>query len=572
MTISLIIPEKLKPIASILSQYLSPLLLWLSDLTYESLIGRDPDHLLCHLQQLLDFTELEAACADYHLLNGIGRPVNHTIPKLLRAMLVKYLYGCSLREREEKIRYHILVKWFVGYPIFAPGPDHTTLHRFEVYFYVHHPRLFFDTVLHQIDDAFPDDRRRPQLGDTFAMHADAALESLIKRLRHLTQELLIAYQAIEPEAYARLWTQLDEAALFGSAAETTECYLSTQEWRQRLLETVTAVLNCQHLIHQQPVMASVQCWLDRLDKLFGDELRLERDEDGHLLHLSLLTKRGTYRICSATDTEATIRNHGGNKKDFGYNVSVLSTVHFIREIQVDTGSRPDGDALPDVLQAQLEHQEFCPDKVIYDQAAGWGKIAHQVNKVTQGQTQLVAKPIPPKRKDGRFAPDDYDLSEDGFWLTCPNGRKTNKKYRSGSGDGDTFRFIKPQCLGCSFLKPCRGSEKTPTTPKSVFISDYRVEWEQLKAYSQTDDFKQDMKLRPHVERIIAGLVLHNDARRARFRGQDKVGFQAKMCATAYNLKRWVSLLAEKRLNKPPKKRRRFGAPLPTKGEVGLVAA
>ena len=146
MTISLIIPEKLKPIASILSQYLSPLLLWLSDLTYESLIGRDPDHLLCHLQQLLDFTELEAACADYHLLNDIGRPVNHTIPKLLRAMLVKYLYGCSLRELEEKIRYHILVKWFVGYPIFAPGPDHTTLHRFEVYFYVHHPRLFFDPV------------------------------------------------------------------------------------------------------------------------------------------------------------------------------------------------------------------------------------------------------------------------------------------------------------------------------------------------------------------------------------------------------------------------------------------
>lgn len=575
----IIIPKNLAPIAPILTQYLSPLLIWFSDLVYERLIASEHDHLLYRLHSLLDFTELETACAAYHPGNGNGRPVIHTVPQLLRAMLVKYLYGCSLRELEEKIRCHILVKWFVGYPIFAAGPDHTTLHRFEVYLYVHHARLFFDTVLRQIDAAFPNDRRQPQLGDTFALHANAALESLIQRLRHFTQELLLAYRAADPEVYARLWAQLDEAALFGSAAEKTECYLSPQEWRQRLLQTVTAILNCQHIIRQTAVAAPVQRWLDRLDKLFDDELHLELDENGQLLHLSLLTKRGTYRLCSATDPEATIRNHGGDKKDFAYNVSVLATIHFIREIQVDTGSRPDGDAIADVLQAQRENQGFCPDKLVYDKAAGWGKIVHQVDQVTDGQTQLVAYPVLPKRNPGAFTPEDFTLSADGFSLTCPNGRISTKKYRAGSGDGDSFRYIAPQCLSCPFWQPCRGSEETPTTHKSVFISDYRAEWERLKAYSQTEAFKQDMKLRPHVERIIAGLVLHNDARQARFRGIDKVAFQARMCATAYNLKRWVSLLAEKQQDKPPKKRRRFGAPLPvgavatpSRGEVGLVAA
>ena len=113
----------------------------------------------------------------------------------------------------------------------------------------------------------------------------------------------------------------------------------------------------------------------------------------------------------------------------------------------------------------------------------------------------------------------------------------------------------------------------------IFISDYREDWLALKTYSQTDAFKEDMKLRPQVERIIAGLVLHNDARRARFRGKQKVAFQAHMCATAYNLKRWVSLLRQKRLGKPSKKRKRFSAPPPiqgatakTKGGVGLMAA
>lgn len=563
-----IIPETLAPIAPIVKQNLTLLLIWLSDLVYQRLISRDSNHLLCQLDQMLDWHESESICTGYHKLNGMGSPVEHSVSRLLRAMMVKYLYGCSLRELEEKIRYNILVKWFVGYPIFANGPDHTTLHRFEMYLYIHQPRLLFDTMLRQIQAAFPGERQLAQMGDTFAMHANAALETLIQRLRHTAQELLLAYRQADPAGYARLWEQLAEAALFGSAKEKTECYLSPNEWRQRLLVTVTALLSCQHHIGQATVTPAVQSWLKRLDKILADELRIAQDEAGHLSHLAVRTKRGQYRICSATDPEATIRNHGQKKRDFGYNVSVLATTHFICEIQVDTGSRPDSEAIPDLLQSQLEHHDHSPEKLIYDQAAGFGKIAHQVHQVTDGRTQLVAKPVPSKRKAGRFAPEDYILSADGLALTCPNGRQSRRKYRSGSGDGDNFRYIAPQCLGCAFLQPCRGSEETPATPRNVFISDYRAEWEQLHAYSQTEAFKDDMQLRPQIERIIAGLVLHNDARRARFRGQEKVSFQAHMCATAYNLKRWVAILQNKR----PKKRRRFGAPPPSQAEVGLAVA
>jgi hypothetical protein len=114
-------------------------------------------------------------------------------------------------------------------------------------------------------------------------------------------------------------------------------------------------------------------------------------------------------------------------------------------------------------------------------------------------------------------------------------------------------------------------EKTLTKHKSVFISDYRAEWERLKAYSQTEEFTQDMKQRPHIERIIAGLVLHNDARRARFRGLAKVDFQLKMCGMAFNVKRWLVKLSGQRRAK----RRRFNAPMPSRrpfmGEVGLMS-
>ncbi len=572
------IPENLTPIAPILKNHLSDLLIWCSQLVYARLISREQGHLLVQLTHLLDWGEMETACVTYHQRNGNGRPVEHTVSRLLRALLVKYLYGCSLRELEEKIRYHILVKWFVGYPLYAPGPDHTTLHRFEMYLCVHHPRLFFDTVLQQIRQAFPEAQQQALLGDTFALHANAALESLIKRLRHTAQALLTSYQATAPETYAQLWATVDHDDLFGTADEKTECYLSPSEWQQRLLACITATLNCQHQLRQQHIAPSVQLWLDRLDKIFADECCLEQDENGQLLHLILRTKRGRYRICSATDPEATIRNHGESKKDFGYNVSVLATIHFIHEIQVDTGSRPDGDALPDVFATYLDHHETAPAKLIYDQAAGHGKTAAQIEKRSKQETQLVCKPMPKKKKKqaDAFTHEDYRYDPDKHTLTCPNGRIATRVYRSGSGDGDNFRFVAGQCIGCPLRKPCRGSAAIPTTPKSIFISAYHAARQRLETYSQTDEFKQDMKLRPQVERVIAGLVLHNDARRARFRGKAKVDFQMKMCAMAYNLKRWVVL----RQGKPTEKRKRFSAPAPIGGdvacpelaEVGLVAA
>ena len=77
-----------------------------------------------------------------------------------------------------------------------------------------------------------------------------------------------------------------------------------------------------------------------------------------------------------------------------------------------------------------------PDKLLYDQVAGHGKTAHDVAVATDDQTQLVAYPMPPK-KSRKFGPEVFTLSEDGLWLTCPHGRITNRRYRSGSGRGDT---------------------------------------------------------------------------------------------------------------------------------------
>jgi hypothetical protein len=91
------------------------------------------------------------------------------------------------------------------------------------------------------------------------------------------------------------------------------------------------------------------------------------------------------------------------------------------------------------------------------------------------------------------------------------------------------------------LASCRGAAVRPDSYRQWFISDHQSHLLKAYEYAATDAFKADMKARSQIERIIAALVLHNGARHARFRGLVKVNFQMKMCATVFNLKRWLNL-------------------------------
>lgn len=559
------LPDTLPPI---IEEHRDALLHWFSHVVWQRLLSRDGRHPLIRIASLLDFTALEQACAAYHdHTTARGRPVAHHVPRLLRAIFIKYWFDLSLRQLEERLRYDLLVRWFVGYGLHQETPDHTTLHRFEAYLYRQHPGLFFSHVLDQIDATVADGHERVQIADTFALRANAALESLLQRLRHSSYLLLQTWQEADPTAYAAVYPQLDPEALFGLKSEKRECYLSSDEWRQRLLLTVQAIEDCLALLPVADTCpAAVQRYRQQLDKIMADELTISRDADGRIAAVALLpeSKRGHFRLCSATDPDATIRNHGDHKIDFGYNISVFATPDLIREIHADTGSTSDVTPIPDLLIAQAERGHTLPEKLIYDQIAGTGKTAHEVSQASHGRTQLVAHPMPPK-KSRTLGPEDFSLSDDGYALTCPNGRISSRRYRSGDGDGWTFRFMPAQCLGCPLLKACRGKAEAPTTHRDVFISDYRADFDRLRAYSLTDDFKLDMKLRPEVERIIAGLVLHNGARYARFRGLPKVDFQVKMCAMIYNAKHWLVMLDERAGRRTRPKRRRWELPPVTQG-------
>jgi len=539
----------------LINAYLDPLLDWFSERVYVDLIKRAPDHLLIKLHDYLDLTPLEEACMSFRHTSGPGRPVVHTVRRLVRALLVKYLYNYSLRETEAEIRFNLIGKWFVGYPVFAAGPDHSTLERFEQWVCQNQRRTFFDQVLHQIDRVFPDQRQQIQIGDTFAMHANAARESLIPLIRHVCQRLLAALKQADAGRAERVHEQIDHIALLGPDDEVDEYYLSPEKRAERLQTTIYAALDCARLVrdgleHPSPLNDEMRApllqWLDLLDKAIADDVKIVRDEQGQVVQVSELPdkEKGSYRLGSATDTDATYRVHGKNKIALGYNVSVAANTQFVREIQADTGAQPDNVAVPDLIQSQREHHDLTPPKLLYDAAAGSGKTRALVAKVSDRQTQLSAPLLPYDKRTRFFTPDRFQLSEDGDTLTCPNGLTSSVSYPRPDLEGRWFRFYARACRGCPLWSQCRDHKPNTKQHRVVYISDYRPQVDAAALYNHSDAYKADRKLRPMIEQTIAHLVRYNGARHARRRGKLAADFQAKMCAMAYNLKRWMRLLSD----------------------------
>jgi IS5 family transposase len=536
-------------VQDLLIMYLQPLLSWFSDYVYSHLLNQAEDHLLFKLHRQMDFSRLEQGCAGFHHASGPGARPSHAVARLVRATVVGHLYGWSLRQLEQQVRFNLIVKWFVGYALHEPGPDHTTLERFEVWVCAHHHRDYFDEVLHQIDQQFPEDRQQAQLGDTFAVRANAAREQLGELVAHTCRATLQTLAKVRPALAEPMAHQLQVPALFSADTDPHAFRLSRAEQAQRLqargaaaqacAQWVTAALQAAPRLTVE-AQRPVQLWLTRLEKVLADNFTCVAPPP----RVSPAAQDpGAYRLGSATDPEATYRVHGREaaKTELGYNTQVFTTPTFVREIEAYTGAKPDAVTLAPALAAQQQYHALTPPKVIYDAAAGNGKTFAEVAAVTHGQTQLVAPLRPPDKRNTYFTADQFTFSPEGQTVTCPQGQQTTVAYRQPRGDW-TFCFQAHQCHACPLWAACRPHKPTSQAQRKVSISAYRAEVDAARRYAATETFKADRRQRAIVERIIAALVRYNDARQARRRGLLKTDFQMKMAAMAYNLKKWMRQL------------------------------
>jgi transposase len=526
---------------------------------YERQLARYADHWLVQLNQIADLTPLEQACAGFHVGSGPGSAVTHAVPRLVRALLIKYLYHRSLRQTEELIDNHMLIKWFVGYGLFEAPPDHCTLNRFDLWVFQTQPRLFFDEVLRLIDHLCPEDRARLQIIDTFGLQARAAQTYLIELVRDLCRHMLTHLEQVDPDRHTALVADLDLTALFGTEDEKITAALKAPERAERLQLVGRQALRLARLLpaslDQAPFLppddqAPLRLWLAALGKVMADETTVTAldpaDPDAVTIVERKHGHKGDYRIGAASDLDPTYRKHDGQPALLGYNPTVLGTSVFIRETHVATGAEPDNVPAAPVLQTQFEHHGFFPDQLAGDMKYGYGKTRAQIAQVTNHQTQVIALIPNYEQRSDRFGPSHFTLSDDGLRLTCPHDLTTARRSLTEGKGGADFRFPAKLCRDCPLWDQCRGPDSKKSVPRNVFISFYRDELQAAQEFNQTDPFKQGIKQRMHIERLIYCLTNIYGARKAQSYGLARTDYQLKMQATAFNLRQLVREVLKKR--------------------------
>ena len=533
---------------------------WFSQQYYGEQSKRGADELLVRVRERFHLEELIADCQRYRLYAGKqGQEARYGLGILCWALLLKYLMGWSYRKTSQEIGNNTQARWFVGYRLEQKTLSYVTLQRFEVWMNQNHPRLFFNEILKQIDEDFPDEAKQAQVGDTFALLANVGPQSRSEMLRDACRRVLHYLEQVQAHAYAEVLHRLEHEALFGSESDLPEFCLEKVQRDRLELRTALAADGCFYWVWRQMAglasqgtleFLALERWLSILDKLLRDEFVFEAGEEANTLSVRPCTEkeRGSFVIGSTIDPEATFRKHG-EKNQLGYNVQVAASEHFVREIFAQTGATGDASGVASLIAHQKEELGLVPPKLIYDRAAGSPKIFHDVAQASDGQTQLVARLIDHNKNSQRYGPLDFTLNEDGS-LTCPNGKTTSKFYRSQSADGYNYRFSVEQCKECPLWKACRGESEVAPTPitlpaaaeatplpaaldspvsqppaskrklpkstayRQVFISRYRDLQRTAILYTKTEAFKTDMLFRSTVEQKISALVRYNDARHA----------------------------------------------------------
>jgi hypothetical protein len=525
--------------------FLQPILLWVSSLVYRQLLSRCARHPLVRLAQLYDLAPVVAACQAYHHPPGTkGATPCYTIAQLVRAEFVRaWADSCSDPELEWLLASNLIVRWFVDLPLLGPTPDHSTLSRFHAWLTIHAPAALFRDTLAFLDHLDPEPpASTPQIVDTFAMASPAApTSSAAALLRQLTLQLVRLWWAEAPVGLQQALPPLDLATLVHIRRWRTAAEQQAQLVQAVTLATWVADGVRPYLPQLDPALqASATTLVQAIGKVIADETTV--DAAGQIQE-RMADQKGTYRIMSAVDLEATFRKHEGSSAVLGANAVISTTTTRIRAAIALSGSTPDSEAPAAVLRQHLARGDVLPAVLLMDQAAGHGKTRAQVDALSAGQTLLVA--LIPQAGGAdltRFTPADFRVSADGQSCTCPQGVITNRRYAHGAGDGVSFRYLASQCRGCPLWNDCRGSESKPNAHRTVYTTPYHLYLRAAARFNATDVGKALLKSRWQVEPTIAWLVRYHGCRQARRVGQAAAQCQLFQACALRNLLLWLSRL------------------------------
>ena len=468
-----------------------------------------PEHFYRRLERTLDLAFVRDLVRDYYA--DRGRPSVDPVV-FFKLQLVLFFEGLrSERQLMAVVADRLSLRWYVGYDLGEPLPDHSSLTKIRERYGVATFRRFFEAILERCREAgllWGEEL----YADATKVQANAGYASYQPRFAveaHLQQ--LFADGAAPPSGDAAPTPPDGGAADRAASTAPTELpQLQPADVEATAGLAATNETRCDWLAAhgRPPRQAAVPsaCWA------------------------------ADYRV-STTDADATVLNLKNGGPRLGYHAHYLvdgGKARLILNVLVTPAEVKENEPFLDLFRQARFRWHLRPRQVTGDSKYGTTEIVAALER--QGIHAYMPLPAPNPRQ-GLYPKDafTYDAAQDAY--VCPQGTPLPREHTSYTEQSVHYRAPAAVCNAC----PCKARCTTSDHGRLVGRRFDEAFLDRVRGYAGTAAYEKALRKRGvWVEPLFAEAKDWHGLRRFRLRGLEKVNREALLVAAGQNLKRLLS--------------------------------
>jgi len=488
------------------------------------------DHFYRHLERTLDLSFMREFVQDTYA--GGGRPSIDPVV-FFKLQLVMFFEG--IRSERQLMRHaadRLSVRWYLGYDLGEPLPDHSSLTRIRARYGVEIFRRFFEAVVDQCQQAGLVWGKELYV-DATKVNANASMESVKPRFAveaHL-RELFATEEKEEPERAA------------------AEPCTAANEHRASLPDGIGEEMAASNEAHvsltpasSPAVVAPVQLPTSLENALREDLTKTNEHRHDWIEQVGKPDReviRGTYRrmadfVVSTTDPDATVMPTKGEGRHLGYHTHYVvdgGKARIIMAVLVTPSEVMENQPMLDLVFRARFRWKLWPRQATGDTTYG------TIDNIVALEHERIHAYVPLPDFDQRTPfygqrEFQYDPEQDSY--TCPNGALFRLEKHRYTERTKEYRADAAICNACPLKEHCTDSERG----RSLRRSFDEESLERVRAYHTTEPYQKAMHKRSvWVEPLFAEGKDWHGMRRFRLRRLWRVNCEALMRAAGQNLKR-----------------------------------
>ncbi len=476
-----------------------------------------------------------------------GRPSVEPV-LVLGVTLLQFVEKTPDREAVERLRYHLGWKYALNHEVNEEVFDPSVLVRFRGKVLEHEQgRLLFERILKGLQEAGMIPRKYKQRLDSthvLGMIAKMSrLECVRESMRLALKELDgILGEGQRPEFWGVLWERYVESKLDYKTPEV--------ELRNKMQQAGEDIQRLRRWVEDQKEKGEVLWGAERmrlLGRVFEEQYAV--GEAG-----GIEARRGepvaAVKNPHDPDVEWAAKGQGKNKKGFeGYKVQVAETViaeplekgeptrNFLTAVVIQRATESDEAGREQVLEEQAQMGLEKPGVEYVDGAYVSAREIVQAGE--EGRQLMGPAPPAPAPRNKAFSAEAFQVSVEERKAVCPAGKQSTQcsRLEEEKTGKVSYRFEWSwECPDCPLRDQCVGQGQKH---RSLVVGEHHTALQNRRREMKTPEFKEAMKKRNGIEGTQSELVRAHGARRACYRGRNKVKLQFYLIGAACNVKRWL---------------------------------